>query len=175
MGESRAAQAFAVNLDRLMQARGMTQAQLAKKAELGQTTISLYLRPEARNNDKANGQPGSPTLAKVEAIALALGVDVWDLLRPPAPPGGQAISESTLYGGALAAAIDLLPQALRPDAVQECLRAIQTLKRSPHVSPREPAPSAAPRSGRASEHARRRAAASPQRSGRSSRADHPEE
>ena len=58
----------------------MTQATLAAKSGIGQTTISLYLRPDARNPTSRGGQ-GSPTLANIEALAGALRVDVLDLLR----------------------------------------------------------------------------------------------
>lgn len=64
-----------------MVARGFTQAALAAKSSIAQTTISLYLRPGARG-DTTTGRAGSPTLANVEALAAALGVEVWELLMP---------------------------------------------------------------------------------------------
>ena len=72
---------LADNLTHFMQARGVTQAQLAKRSGLGQTTISLYLRPAARSGT-ASGAAPSPTLARVQALAEALNVELWELLRP---------------------------------------------------------------------------------------------
>lgn len=64
-----------------MERRKLTQAALATKSGIGQTTISLYLRPDARDQT-ARGAKGSPTLANIEALASALRIDVWELLRP---------------------------------------------------------------------------------------------
>jgi transcriptional regulator with XRE-family HTH domain len=75
---------LADNLLYFMEKRGMTQAQLAKRSGLGQTTISLYLRPGARGGT-ASGTAPSPTLARVQALADALGVELWELLRPLTP------------------------------------------------------------------------------------------
>ncbi len=75
---------FAACLRHHMTDRGVTQAELAKRSGIGQTTISLYLRPKARG-DTASGKTGSPTLANVEALADALGVEVWELLRVVTP------------------------------------------------------------------------------------------
>jgi transcriptional regulator with XRE-family HTH domain len=75
---------FAACLRHHMTDRGVTQAELAKRSGIGQTTISLYLRPEARGGT-VSGKTGSPTLANVEALADALGVEVWELLRVVTP------------------------------------------------------------------------------------------
>jgi transcriptional regulator with XRE-family HTH domain len=84
MSDSRIVDVFAACLRHHMTERGITQAELAKRSGIGQTTISLYLRPKARG-DTVSGKAGSPTLANVEALALALGVEVWELLRVVTP------------------------------------------------------------------------------------------
>jgi transcriptional regulator with XRE-family HTH domain len=81
MVKKRITQVLAENLDHFMRERGITQQALALKSGVGQTTISLYLRPEARK-DTHSGGAASPTLAKIEALASALEVDMWELLRP---------------------------------------------------------------------------------------------
>lgn len=85
MPVSRVVETFAANLTHFMSAKGLTQAQVGAKSGLGQTTISLYTRPRARNGDTATGKLPSPTLANIEAVAEALGVEVWELLRPLTP------------------------------------------------------------------------------------------
>ena len=84
MPESRIVEVFAACLRHHMTERSVTQAELAKRSGIGQTTISLYLRPKARG-DTASGKAGSPTLANVEALAVALGVEVWEMLRVVTP------------------------------------------------------------------------------------------
>lgn len=76
-----AAETFSEALRYWMDRREMTQAALATRSGVGQTTISLYLRPAARSQT-ARGTTGSPTLANIEALAKALRIDVLDLLRP---------------------------------------------------------------------------------------------
>lgn len=76
-----AAQNLAVSLRFWMDQKQLTQQALSAKSGVGQTTISLYLRPEARDQT-ARGTKGSPTLANIEALAAALGVEVWQLLAP---------------------------------------------------------------------------------------------
>jgi len=80
MAVSKVVSDLAVNLREFMADRGLTQQKLAALSGVKQTTISLYLRPEARNNDAATGKRSSPTLAGVEAIASALQVEIWELL-----------------------------------------------------------------------------------------------
>ncbi|WP_421885185.1 helix-turn-helix domain-containing protein [Methylibium sp.] len=72
---------LATNLKHFMKARELTQAGLAKACNLGQTTISLYLNPSNRK-DTATGREASPTLARVQVLADALEVELWELLRP---------------------------------------------------------------------------------------------
>lgn len=71
---------LAENLAHYMKKRGVTQAQLAKLSGVGQTTISLYLRPGDRALG-AKGKPASAKLTEVQMIAGALAVPVWELVR----------------------------------------------------------------------------------------------
>ena len=75
---------LAANLAYFMKQKGMVQAKLAAASGLGQTTISLYLNPDKRK-DTSKGAAPSPTLAKVDALAQALGIELWELLRPLTP------------------------------------------------------------------------------------------
>lgn len=77
-------QTLAANLAYFMSEKHVTQQDLAKKSGVGQTTISLYLNPESRNAT-ATGQAPSPVLARVAALASALDVELWELLRPLTP------------------------------------------------------------------------------------------
>ena len=84
VSESRLVKVFAECLRHHMTSQGLTQSALAKKSGIGQTTISLYLRPAART-DTVSGKAGSPTLANIEALADALGIEAWELLRIVTP------------------------------------------------------------------------------------------
>jgi transcriptional regulator with XRE-family HTH domain len=84
MTDSRIVSVFAQCLRYHMTTQKITQAELARRSGIGQTTISLYLRPKARG-DTVSGKAGSPTLANIEALADALGVEVWELLRMVTP------------------------------------------------------------------------------------------
>jgi len=84
MPRSPIVEVFAECLRHYMAERQVTQKELAKRSGIGQTTISLYLRPKARN-DRPSGKVGSPTLANIESLAIALEVEVWELLRPINP------------------------------------------------------------------------------------------
>lgn len=72
---------FAQRLSAAMQAKGIKQSALAQMSGVGQTTISLYLRPDARG-DSATGKDKGPTLPNVQKIAGALGMEPWELLMP---------------------------------------------------------------------------------------------
>ncbi|MFY2945835.1 XRE family transcriptional regulator [Achromobacter xylosoxidans] len=72
---------LATNLARLMAKTGHKQASLAAASGVGQTTISLYLNPGRRQPSKSGKIP-SAKFGEVEALADALGVMPWDLLRP---------------------------------------------------------------------------------------------
>lgn len=78
---STAAETLAAALKHYMAARGLTQKELEKLSGVAQTTISLYMRPDARSVT-SRGKQGSPTLSNIEALAHALGVQAWELLCP---------------------------------------------------------------------------------------------
>lgn len=62
---------LAKNLQRLRRAKGLSQEAFADHAQIDRTYIS-GLERAVRN----------PTLAVVERVAAALGVEPWELLRP---------------------------------------------------------------------------------------------
>jgi transcriptional regulator with XRE-family HTH domain len=72
---------LAENLAHFMREKQLTQSALARLTGMGQTTVSLYLRPEARQ-PSATGKIPSAKLSEVESLANALGVSVWELVRP---------------------------------------------------------------------------------------------
>lgn len=57
-----------------------TQAALAEKSGVAQTTISLYLNPKKRLKSKSGKEP-SAKMTELKALADALGCGVWVLLR----------------------------------------------------------------------------------------------
>ena len=73
-------QVLADNLRHYMEKRALKQTALAQKSGVGQTTISLYLRPGQRELG-AKGKAPSAKLTEVQMLADALGVEVWELLR----------------------------------------------------------------------------------------------
>ena len=75
---------LAENLRYFMEKAEMTQASLALRAGMGQTTVSLYLSPDRRAAGKTGKEP-SAKLAEVGRLADALGVELWELLRPLTP------------------------------------------------------------------------------------------
>lgn len=85
MGNS-AAEVLAQNLSRLMKEdryreRLGTQDKLGTVAGVDQKTVSNCLKPGQRQ-PSAKGKTPSPTLANVEKIAAAFGLQVWELLMP---------------------------------------------------------------------------------------------
>jgi len=71
--------ALAANLARVMSTRSISQYALAKKSGIAQSTISLYLNPDARQSKR---RPRSAKLAEIEILAAALDVSPLDLLQP---------------------------------------------------------------------------------------------
>jgi len=69
---------LAINLRKLRQARGLSQEELAHRAEIDRTYISALER-----NVYAAG------IDVVERLAHALGVEVADLLTRPSAPSGK--------------------------------------------------------------------------------------
>lgn len=72
---------LAENLGYFMERAGLSQAALAKRAQMGQTTVGLHLSPARRLQGKSGKEP-SAKLAEVQRLAEALGVAPWELLRP---------------------------------------------------------------------------------------------
>lgn len=94
MGKKPINDVLAENLAYYMHEKKLTQSSLAKLSGVGQTTISLYLRPDARQ-PSASGKLPSAKLSEVESLAEALGVNVWELVRPriaSALPGYDRLS-----------------------------------------------------------------------------------
>lgn len=89
MNETDINEVLAANLAHYMEKRGFTQAKLAKESGVGQTTISLYLRPGARQLG-AKGKAASAKLTEVHMIAKALGLPAWELVREYAPGEREA-------------------------------------------------------------------------------------
>lgn len=82
---------LAANLAYFMDRKQLSQNSLAARSKVGQSTISLYLKPENRKPG-ASGKMPSAKLAEVEMLADALGVHVWELLRD-LQPGQREIYE----------------------------------------------------------------------------------
>lgn len=73
---------FAANLKHFMQASDYkTQQALGAKCGIAQRTISNYLNPELRRVG-SKGKAPSANLSQLQKIADALGIEVWQLLRP---------------------------------------------------------------------------------------------
>lgn len=77
-------QVLADNLRYFMEEKGLTQAQMGTRAQMAQTTVSLYLNPHRRGTSKS-GKEASAKIAEVQRLADALGVELWELLRPMQP------------------------------------------------------------------------------------------
>lgn len=73
-----AATALADNLKRLMEAEGFTQAELAKRADIAQKTVSDVLNFGKTHNKY-------PSLRTIEAVANVFHIDAWQLQVPEAP------------------------------------------------------------------------------------------
>lgn len=74
---------LARNLKRFMDdgPEAISQNALAKKSRVAQTSIGYMLNPETRQPTKS-GKLSSPTVAKIERVARALGKEAWQLLHP---------------------------------------------------------------------------------------------
>lgn len=72
---------LAENLGYFMRQKGLSPAALGKKAGMGQTTVSLYLRPKDRGAGSKGKEP-SGKVAEVQRLADALEIEPWELLRP---------------------------------------------------------------------------------------------
>lgn len=67
-----------------MEQRKMTQAALASKSGVAQTTISLYLHPSRRQPGKSGKCP-SAKVTELAQLAAALGIKSWQLLQDMNP------------------------------------------------------------------------------------------
>lgn len=99
---------LAANLQYYMTKRGLTQSSLGDAASMGQTTVGLYLHPDRRKLSKS-GKVAAPNLGQVEQLADALGVQLWELLRPMTP------SERDAYEQIEAAFLTLKAKAAIPE------------------------------------------------------------
>ena len=84
MSKKSANQVLAENLQRLMQARGLSNLALGKKAGIAPNTIANYLNTNPQIT--STGKERSAKLAEVERLAVALGVTLLDLLTDGARP-----------------------------------------------------------------------------------------
>lgn len=96
---------LAENLKHYMDAQKLKQTALGKRADMAQTTISLYLDPSRRVPSKSGKVP-SANLGDVERLATALGVEVWELLRPLSGPEREAYDKIANAFKALQGAAD---------------------------------------------------------------------
>lgn len=112
MERKTANQVLADALAYFMEKTGMTQAALAKRADIGQTTVSLYLTPDRRKAGKSGKEP-SAKISEVERLADALGVQMWELLRPMSPERREFYRsmEALLLSGKLPAQTQTAPVA----------------------------------------------------------------
>lgn len=68
-------------MDNANNGTGISQNALARKSGVAQTGIGYMLNPDSRLQSIKGKQP-SPTLAKIEKVALALDLEAWQLLHP---------------------------------------------------------------------------------------------
>lgn len=71
------------------------QSALARKSLVAQTSIGYMLKPESRAPTKKGRS--SPTLANIENVATALGLQVWQLLYPDPEAMPRNEHEAALY------------------------------------------------------------------------------
>ena len=74
----------------------ISQNALAKKAKVAQTGIGYMLNPETRQPTKSGKLP-SPTIARVEKVARALGKETWQLLHPDPNQAPLSATERVRY------------------------------------------------------------------------------
>lgn len=75
---------LAENLAYFMAQKGWKQPQLAAASGVSQRSISNYLNP-SRRDPTASGREASAKLAEVQALARALEVEPWELIRKIKP------------------------------------------------------------------------------------------
>jgi hypothetical protein len=89
---------LARNLKRFMDEgpEPISQNSLAGKAKVAQTSIGYMLNPDTRAPTK-NGKLSSPTVAKIEKVARALGKEAWQLLHPNPDEAPLSAQERARY------------------------------------------------------------------------------
>jgi transcriptional regulator with XRE-family HTH domain len=83
-GSNAPGEAFAAQLQRLMEMRGLQQRQLARRAHLSESSISRLL----------SGEQGNPTTRTLQHLARALDLEVRDLLLSEGEAPRAPASES---------------------------------------------------------------------------------
>jgi transcriptional regulator with XRE-family HTH domain len=111
MPEKSVNEVLAENLRYWMEQANMTaQGDLAEKSGVSQRTISNYLNPGNRQ-ESASGKEPSAKLTELQKIAVALGIGVWDLVRPMTP------QERAFYKKVEQAYTDLMAGEREPSTV----------------------------------------------------------
>lgn len=91
---------FAANLRRRMDAAGLSQVTLGKRAGVAQRSVGNYLNPKEREAG-ANGKEPSAKLTEMAMIADALGVEPWEMLIPEAAERDASVEKFVLELSAL--------------------------------------------------------------------------
>jgi transcriptional regulator with XRE-family HTH domain len=89
---------LARNLKRFMEEgpAPLSQNALAKKSKVAQTGIGYMLNPETRAPTQS-GKLSSPTIARLEKVAQALGKETWQLLHPDPDQAPLSATERARY------------------------------------------------------------------------------
>lgn len=74
----------------------ISQNALAKKSKVSQTGIGFMLHPEKRLPTQS-GRLASPTLARLERVAQALGKEAWQLIHPDPNQAPLSAKERARY------------------------------------------------------------------------------
>lgn len=137
---------LARNLEVLMEHRGMKQKALGVAAEIGQTTISLYLHPGNRKTS-TSGKVPSAKIGEVQRLAKALRVETWQLLYPDLDPLSlPAPAALSLVAVALAQEFDeTIPPELRQKVYENLLSTMTLVQQPQKLETDAPPPAAAPK------------------------------
>ena len=112
MAEKSVNEVLADNLRYWMSEAGLKQEGLAERSGVSQRTISNYLNP-GRRQESASGKEPSAKLTELSSISDALGVGIWDLVRPMTP------NERTFYQQVEQAYSNLMHATVKPDDGRE--------------------------------------------------------
>ena len=141
---------LSASLRALMAQKKLSQKALSAKSGIAQTTISLYLRPGSRAAS-ASGKRPSAKLGEVEMLAMGLGVQAWELLRPQGVDSMiPAVDEMSYSEGALLDMFRRVPRDgnMRSILLSKLMQQIADVLQETIQSP-EPAPPAPPKTQRA--------------------------